>query len=98
MIVASTTSDVEDIFPLTPHSKHSAGACRIVDASGGATSPTSSLFLENQHGDAFRHDGISSFEDQHMFRLVDSVVYDKSTSEDVEQKVGPHLIRMLSLS
>jgi hypothetical protein len=98
MIVASTTSDVEDIFPLTPHSKHFAGACHIVDASGGATSPTSSLFLENQHGDTFCHEGISSFEDQHMFRLVDSVVYEKSMSEDVEQKVGPHLICMLLLS
>ncbi|KAG1737310.1 hypothetical protein EDB19DRAFT_987420 [Suillus lakei] len=92
---ASTTSDAEDIYLLTPKSKRSGGACHIANASVGAGSPAPSHFPENKNSDTSLPDGgISSFEDQRIFDgLLDNGVHGQGTSENVEQKVKDAYLR-----
>ncbi|KAG1858932.1 hypothetical protein F4604DRAFT_1930978 [Suillus subluteus] len=91
MTAASATSDGDDdMFPLTPNSKHSTGECHIADTSVEAGFPTAnhSPGPENQHNDPFlSYSRASSSQGAHVLhKIIDNIVCDQGTSQSVEQK------------
>ncbi|KAG2337980.1 hypothetical protein BDR05DRAFT_952257 [Suillus weaverae] len=85
----TTDPDEEsDIFPLTPNSKHSGGACNTINISAGVHSP-------DAHGSNHYHPYCwpPLFEEKHFFERFSACVTGEEQSQDVSCKVVESYLR-----